>query len=56
MRPHHLGRLCAELYDQIKNDDWSLVGNGIRVTWPRRLWNFDKTYRWIGSSGGAGGL
>ena len=52
--PITLGRLCAELYDQIKNDDWSMVGNGIRVTWPRRLWNFDKHYRWIGSSGGAG--
>ncbi|HEX4027425.1 MAG TPA: thiamine pyrophosphate-dependent enzyme [Rhizomicrobium sp.] len=52
--PVTLARLCAELYDQIRNDDWSMVGNGIRVTWPRRLWNFDKTYRWIGSSGGAG--
>jgi len=52
--PITLARLCAELYDQIKGDDWSLVGNGIRVTWPRRLWHFDKTYRWIGSSGGAG--
>ncbi|MBW8853568.1 MAG: thiamine pyrophosphate-binding protein, partial [Bradyrhizobium sp.] len=52
--PITLGRLCAELYDQIKDDDWSMVGNGIRVTWPRRLWNFDKHYRWIGSSGGAG--
>ncbi len=52
--PVTLARLCAELYDQIKNDDWSMVGNGIRVTWPRRLWNFDKNYRWIGSSGGAG--
>jgi len=52
--PVSLGRLCAELYEQIKNDDWSMVGNGIRVTWPRRMWNFDKNYRWIGSSGGAG--
>jgi len=52
--PITLGRLCAELYHQIKDDDWSLVGNGIRVTWPHRLWNFDKHYRWIGSSGGAG--
>ena len=52
--PVSLARLCAELYDQIKNDDWSMVGNGIRVTWPRRMWNFDKNYRWIGSSGGAG--
>ena len=52
--PITLGRLCAELYHQIKDEDWSMVGNGIRVTWPRRLWNFDKHYRWIGSSGGAG--
>jgi acetolactate synthase-1/2/3 large subunit len=52
--PITLARLCAELYDQIKDDDWSMVGNGIRVTWPRRLWNFDKHYRWIGSSGGSG--
>jgi acetolactate synthase-1/2/3 large subunit len=52
--PITLARLCAELYHQIKDDDWSLVGNGIRVTWPHRLWNFDQHYRWIGSSGGAG--
>ena len=52
--PITLARLCAELYDQIQHDDWSLVGNGIRVSWPRRWWNFDKHYRWIGSSGGAG--
>ena len=52
--PIALGRLCAELFEQIKNDDWSMVGNGIRVTWPRRLWHFDKNYRWIGSSGGSG--
>jgi len=54
MTPVSLGRLCAEVFDQIKNDDWSMVGNGIRVTWPRRLWRFDKNYRWIGSSGGSG--
>ncbi len=52
--PITLGRLCAELYDQIKGEDWSLVGNGINVNWPRRLWNFDKPYRWNGGSGGAG--
>ncbi len=52
--PITLGRLCAELYDQIKDEDWSLVGNGINVNWPRRLWNFDKPYRWNGGSGGAG--
>ena len=52
--PITIARLCAKLYDQIKDDDWSMVGNGNRVTWPRRLWNFDRHYRWIGSSGGSG--
>src|SRR5438445_13049044 len=46
--------MCAELYAQIKAEDWSLVGNGIRMAWPNRLWNFDKRYRWNGGSGGAG--
>jgi acetolactate synthase-1/2/3 large subunit len=52
--PITTARMCAELYAQIKSEDWSLVGNGIRVTWPHRLWNFDKPYRWNGGSGGAG--
>jgi acetolactate synthase I/II/III large subunit len=52
--PITTARLCAELYDQIKHDDWSLVGNGINVAWPRKLWNFDKPHRWNGVSGGAG--
>ena len=52
--PISLARLCAELYDQIHAEDWSLVGNGINVSWPRRLWNFDQKHRWNGSSGGAG--
>ena len=52
--PITIAHLCAELYDQIRNDDWSMVGNGNRVVWPRRLWNFDRHYRWIGSSGGSG--
>src|SRR5262252_5572522 len=52
--PITTARMCAELYAQIKDEDWSLVGNGIRITWPSRLWNFDKSYRWNGGSGGAG--
>jgi acetolactate synthase I/II/III large subunit len=52
--PVTTARMCAELYAQIKDEDWSLVGNGIGITWPNRLWNFDKSYRWNGGSGGAG--
>src|SRR5262252_1767108 len=52
--PITTARMCAELHAQIKGEDWSLVGNGIRVMWPHRLWSFDKPYRWNGGSGGAG--
>jgi acetolactate synthase-1/2/3 large subunit len=52
--PITTARLCAEVYAQIKDDDWSLVGTSIRLTWPHRLWNFDKSYSWNGVSGGAG--
>ena len=52
--PITTARLCAELYAQIKDDDWSLVGNGIGIRWPALLWNMDKRHRWNGSSGGGG--
>jgi len=52
--PITTARLCAELYAQIKDDDWSLVGNGIGMRWPALLWNMDKRHRWNGSSGGGG--
>jgi len=54
--PVSTARLCAELWAQIKNEDWSLVssyysdGGG----WPRRLWDFDKSYQWLGHGGGGG--
>ncbi|MBI2818056.1 MAG: twin-arginine translocation signal domain-containing protein [Acidobacteria bacterium] len=51
--PISLARLCAELWAQIKDKDWSLVaGNG--SGWPARLWNFDKYHQHIGGSGAAG--
>jgi len=52
--PITTARLCAEVYGQIKDEDWSLVGTTIRLSWPHRLWNFDKPYSWNGVSGGAG--
>jgi acetolactate synthase-1/2/3 large subunit len=52
--PITTARMCAEVYAQIKGEDWSLVGNAIRNNWPLRLWNLDKSYRWNGGSGGAG--
>jgi acetolactate synthase-1/2/3 large subunit len=52
--PITTARLCAEVYGQIKDEDWSLVGTSIRLTWPHKLWNFDKPYQWNGGAGGAG--
>ena len=52
--PITTARMCAELYNQIKDDDWSLVGNTINNSWPHRLWNIDKAHRWNGLSGGSG--
>ena len=50
--PISLARLCGELWDQIRNDDWSLVSwQGFVSGWPGRLWNFDKHYRYIGGQG-----
>ena len=53
--PLTTARVSAELWAQIKNEDWSLVGNDSFFSrWPTRLWNFDKHYQFIGGSGGEG--
>jgi len=53
--PLTTARVSAELWAQIKNEDWSLVGNDMFFgRWPSRLWNFDKHYQYIGGSGGEG--
>jgi acetolactate synthase-1/2/3 large subunit len=52
--PITTARMCAEVYAQIRAEDWSLVGNAIRNLWPLRLWDIRKPYQWNGGSGGAG--
>jgi thiamine pyrophosphate-dependent acetolactate synthase large subunit-like protein len=48
-------RISAELWAQIKSEDWSLVGNDqFFGRWPTRLWTFEKHYQYIGGSGGEG--
>jgi len=50
--PVSLARLCAELWAQIENDDWSLVSwQGFISGWPGRLWTIDKHYQYIGGQG-----
>jgi acetolactate synthase-1/2/3 large subunit len=52
--PITTARMCAEVYNQIKDEDWSVVGTAIRLSWMHRLWDFKKPYQWNGVSGGAG--
>jgi acetolactate synthase-1/2/3 large subunit len=58
--PITVARLCAEVWAQIKNEDWSFVsqigpiGAWPMGGWPLRLWAFEKHYHYIGGSGGAG--
>jgi acetolactate synthase I/II/III large subunit len=53
--PISTARLTAEMWAQIKNEDWALVSeSGNSSGWARRLWNFEKHYQHLGGSGGAG--
>jgi thiamine pyrophosphate-dependent acetolactate synthase large subunit-like protein len=53
--PISTARLCAELWAQIKGEDWSLVSGDNSVSgWPHRLWTMDKHYHFIGDGGGYG--
>ena len=54
--PLSTARVAAELGAQIKNEDWSLVSNYYSEAgvWPRRLWDFNKSYQWLGHAGGGG--
>src|SRR5919106_897060 len=55
--PVSMARLCAEVWAQIKNEDWSLVSSYYSPDvggWARRLWDFNKSYQWLGHAGGGG--
>ena len=44
-----------EIWNQIKDQDWSLVAQSGNVSgWPHRLWPMEKHYHWLGGSGGYG--
>jgi acetolactate synthase I/II/III large subunit len=53
--PISTARMSAELWAQIRDEDWSLVSDTIWISyWPLRLWDFDKHYHYIGGAGGEG--
>jgi thiamine pyrophosphate-dependent acetolactate synthase large subunit-like protein len=54
--PISTARVSAELWNQIKNEDWSLVSdvNPFFSSWPLRLWDFTKHYQYLGEHGAYG--
>ena len=54
-RPVSTARLCMELWQQVKNYDWSLVSDTFfQSFWPQRLWTFNQHHQFMGGSGGYG--
>lgn len=53
--PITTARMSAEIWNQIKNEDWSLASEVVfQSFWPTRLWNFTKHYQFIGGHGAYG--
>jgi len=53
--PLTTSRVAAELWNQLKGEDWSLVSDdGFFGGWCRRLWGMEKHYHYIGGAGGGG--
>jgi thiamine pyrophosphate-dependent acetolactate synthase large subunit-like protein len=53
--PISTARLMAELWAQVRNEDWVMVAeSGNTSGWSSRLWTYDRHHQWLGGSGGAG--
>jgi acetolactate synthase I/II/III large subunit len=54
--PITTARVSAELWNQIRHEDWSLlsVEDPFFSGWPGRLWDFEKHYHYIGAQGAYG--
>ena len=53
--PISSSRFSAEIWKQIKNENWALVSRDSSPSnWPHRLWTFDQHHQFIGGPGGAG--
>lgn len=52
-RPSATGRLAAEVWEAIKDEDWLLV-HGSLSGWERRLWDVTDRSRWIAAGSGTG--
>ena len=55
MAPISVPRICAEIWAQIKDLDYSLVASRTGIgSWPNRLWKMERHHNWLGGSGGSG--
>ena len=53
--PISTARLTMEVWAQIKDLDWSMVGSDRQMSsWPSRIWPMEKHYHHLGHSGGSG--
>ena len=52
-RPISPPRMSQEIWEVIKDEDWTLVAGSFRG-WPRRLWDWEKPNAFLGGYGGGG--
>jgi acetolactate synthase I/II/III large subunit len=53
--PITTARMSAEIWNLVKDEDWSLVSEVVfQSFWPTRLWDFTKHYQFIGGHGAYG--
>jgi thiamine pyrophosphate-dependent acetolactate synthase large subunit-like protein len=54
-QPITTARLCAELYGQIRDEDWALCnGTVFQNSWPQKLWSAQYHHQYIGDAGAYG--
>ena len=53
--PISIPRMVMELYDNIRNVDWTMPTETVFLSdWPHRLWDINKPHNWLGGSGAQG--
>lgn len=53
--PISVARTCMELWDHLKNEDWTFPAETVFLSdWPHRLWDFKESHNWNGVSGAQG--
>jgi acetolactate synthase I/II/III large subunit len=54
-QPITTARMCAEVYEQIRNENWALCnGTVFQNYWPQQLWTATQHHQYIGDAGAYG--